>query len=240
MSHTTQRDDPLYWSPQGPVPADKVKADWRPGVANSDVNCYPMGPEDAVGYPYDWQAEIGYKIERQEIDTRVRTMGPDAVIHDADHEDIRKRLWPEDYPLEFDPWINGRYALAALVWGALIMLVISLSIAPAHASGTAKKHPGTKVEAFVKQQERPKCLESVRVVGSQDIREDAAESSAKKAWSEMVRWQHGESFQDFELATGYSKRCSRSSIGEALGQYFTRCEIEAQPCRAGMVKGADK
>jgi hypothetical protein len=83
-----------------------------------------------------------------------------------------------------------------------------------------------------------RCLGAVRVVGSQDVREQAAEDSAKRAWAELVRWTYGESFQDFALAQGYAKRCSRSSIGEALGQYFTRCEIEARPCRPGMIEGA--
>jgi hypothetical protein len=83
-----------------------------------------------------------------------------------------------------------------------------------------------------------RCLAPVRVVGSQDIREAAAEESAKKAWAEIVRWSHGESFQDFANARDYQKRCSRSSIGEAMGQFFLRCEITASPCRPGMVRGA--
>jgi hypothetical protein len=82
-----------------------------------------------------------------------------------------------------------------------------------------------------------RCLAPVRVVGSQDVRADAAEQSAQKAWMEMVRWQSGEAFQDFANAKDYQKRCSRSSIGEALGQFFTRCEITASPCRPGMVEG---
>lgn len=83
-----------------------------------------------------------------------------------------------------------------------------------------------------------RCLAPVRVVGSQDVRPDAAEASAQKAWMEQVRWMHGEAFQDFGNASDYQKRCSRSSIGEALGQYFTRCEITAAPCRPGMVEGS--
>ncbi len=82
------------------------------------------------------------------------------------------------------------------------------------------------------------CLAPVRVVGSQDVRPDAAEASAQKAWMEAVRWQSGEAFQDFANARDYQKRCSRSSIGEAMGQFFSRCEITANPCRPGMVKGA--
>jgi hypothetical protein len=83
-----------------------------------------------------------------------------------------------------------------------------------------------------------RCLGAVRVVGSQDVREQAAEDSAKRAWAELVRWTYGESFQDFANAQNFQKRCSRSSIGEALGQYFTRCEITADPCRPGMIEGA--
>jgi hypothetical protein len=83
-----------------------------------------------------------------------------------------------------------------------------------------------------------RCLSPVRVVGSQDLRPDAAEQSAQKAWAETVRWTHGEAFQDFSNAQNYQRRCSRSSIGESLGQYFTRCEITADPCRPGMIEGA--
>lgn len=82
-----------------------------------------------------------------------------------------------------------------------------------------------------------RCLAPVRVVGSQDVREGAAEESAKKAWMELVRWQSGESFQDIANASDYQRRCSRSSIGEAMGQYFHRCEIVANPCRPGMTEG---
>jgi hypothetical protein len=103
----------------------------------------------------------------------------------------------------------------------------------------APKDDGTRVlAAEYKTDEAPRCLAPVRVVGSQDIRPDAAEASAQKAWAEHVRWTHGEAFQDFGNATDYQKRCSRSSIGEALGQYFTRCEITAKPCRPGMTQGA--
>jgi hypothetical protein len=83
-----------------------------------------------------------------------------------------------------------------------------------------------------------RCLAPVHVVGSQDVRPDVAESSAQKAWMEQVRWTYGEAWQDFSNATEYKKRCSRSSIGEALGQYFTRCEITASPCKPGMIEGA--
>jgi hypothetical protein len=102
-----------------------------------------------------------------------------------------------------------------------------------------KQDPDTRVMAAEYRSEGvTKCLSPVRVVGSQDVRPDAAESSAQKAWMEAVRWTHGEAYQDFGNAKDYQKRCSRSSIGEALGQYFTRCEITAAPCRPGMVDGS--
>ena len=105
----------------------------------------------------------------------------------------------------------------------------------------APKPSPTKVYAAeYRTDEVMRCLAPVRVVGSQDVREGAAEASAQKAWAEAVRWTHGESYQDFANARDYAKRCSRSSIGEALGQYFTRCEITASPCRPGMVSGTVK
>jgi hypothetical protein len=142
------------------------------------------------------------------------------------------------HELAINPWTSGRYALAVIVWGLIAMVVLSI---PAGASGTGKKHPGTKVEAFVQKETKPKCLEPVRVVGSQDVRQDAAEDSARKAWAEIVRWESGESFMNIENATGYQSRCSRSSIGETLGVTLNRCEIIAKPCRPGLVeKGASK
>lgn len=101
----------------------------------------------------------------------------------------------------------------------------------------APAEPTRVLAAEYRTEDVTRCLAPVRVVGSQDVREQAAEDSAKKAWAEHVRWAHGEAFQDFQNARDFQKRCSRSSIGEAMGQYFTRCEITASPCRPGMVKG---
>lgn len=101
----------------------------------------------------------------------------------------------------------------------------------------AKPDPTRVLAAEYRTDEVVRCIAPVRVVGSQDVRETAAEDSAKKAWAEAVRWAHGESYQDITNAQDYQRRCARSSIGEALGQYFSRCEIVATPCRPGMVKG---
>ena len=109
---------------------------------------------------------------------------------------------------------------------------------------TRRHKPAAKPEAHafrpppVDPEAVTRCLAPVRVVGSQDVRESAAEESAKKAWMERVRFESGESFQDIANSQSYAKRCVRSSIGEALGQYFHRCEVEALPCRPGMVKGS--
>lgn len=102
----------------------------------------------------------------------------------------------------------------------------------------ATKPSPTKVYAAeYRTDEVMRCLAPVRVVGSQDVREGAAEESAKKGWMESVRWAHGEAFMDAANWTDMQRRCSRSSIGEMVGQVFYRCEIVASPCRPGMSKG---
>lgn len=78
------------------------------------------------------------------------------------------------------------------------------------------------------------CLERVTVVGSQWATEAGAEESAQKAWMEAVRWSHGEMAMDVQNADGYARRCSRSSIGEVIGQTFHRCEVSAKPCSPAM------
>lgn len=100
-----------------------------------------------------------------------------------------------------------------------------------------KPSQNTKVMAAEYRSEQVmRCIAPVRVVGSQDIREDAALESAKKAWAEIVRWESGEAWMDVNNAMGMKTRCGRSSIGEALGQVLNRCEIVASPCKPGMVE----
>lgn len=103
-----------------------------------------------------------------------------------------------------------------------------------------KPDPTRVLAAEYRPDEVVRCLFPVRVVGSQDLRESAAEDSAKKAWAEHVRWNFGESFMGIENAQDYQKRCSRSSIGEAMGAVLNRCEVSAKPCRPGMVKGVSE
>jgi hypothetical protein len=93
--------------------------------------------------------------------------------------------------------------------------------APKHSHGTSSSDYGSSAT----------CYSAIRVVGSQGLSEDAAETSAQKGWMEQVRWKHGEHAMDIGNARSYVKRCSRSSIGEVLDKTFHRCEVEARPCR---------
>lgn len=149
------------------------------------------------------------------------------------------RLDTSAWELKHNPWVNGRLAFAALAWGLIIMLLLSI---PAGASNLGNKHPGTKVKAIEQREPEPKkaCLPPVRVVGSQWATESGAEESAQKAWAEATRFNHGEAYMDLTNAVGYQKRCARSSIGEVVGQTLTRCEVDAAPCRPPFTSGASK
>lgn len=63
--------------------------------------------QEHIGYPYEWQK-----------------------FTEAELEAMRRHQWMVDKQgglLERDdPWTNGRYALSALVWGLIIMLVVSV------------------------------------------------------------------------------------------------------------------
>lgn len=78
------------------------------------------------------------------------------------------------------------------------------------------------------------CLDRVTVVGSQWATEAGAEEGARKSWMEQARWALGEVYMSIENAEGYAKRCSRSSIGEVVGQSLHRCEVSARPCRQAL------
>ena len=96
---------------------------------------------------------------------------------------------------------------------------------------------GTRVLSFVhREKEEAQCREIRRVVGDQHLTVDGAKKAANEAWAGAVRFHHGEKFMDLSYARNINYTCSRSSIKEGgvttLGQTLTRCEIEAQPCRA--------
>jgi hypothetical protein len=78
------------------------------------------------------------------------------------------------------------------------------------------------------------CRDIRRAVGDQHLTVDGAKKAANDAWAGTIRFHLGEKFMDLANARNIVYTCSRSSIKEGgvttLGQTFTRCEIEAQPC----------
>lgn len=100
----------------------------------------------------------------------------------------------------------------------------------------APAEPTRVLAAEYRTEDVTRCLSPVRVVGSQWATQDGAEESARKSWSEEVRFSSGESFMDLNTAQNYRRRCTRSSIGEIAGQTLHRCEIEATPCRPGLME----
>lgn len=125
-----------------------------------------------------------------------------------------------------------KYMMAILA----VILAAALAHAPAKADGPPPpKRSPTKVKAYVERAPEPICGKTaVSVVGSQYLNEPGAEESAQKAWHEAVRFHFGESYMDLARARDYRHRCSRSSIGEALGQIMHRCEVSAIPCKPPM------
>ena len=73
-----------------------------------------------------------------------------------------------------------------------------------------------------------------RAVGDQHLTLDGAKKAANDSWAGTIRFHLGEKFMDLNNARHVNYTCSRSSIKEGgvttLGQTFTRCEVEAQPC----------
>lgn len=119
----------------------------------------------------------------------------------------------------------------------LLILVTALAHAPTKASEvpTKRAKSAPAVKAYVERAPEPICAKTpVAVVGSQYLNEAGAEESAQKGWHEAVRFHHGEAFMDLARAKDYRHRCSRSSIGEALGQIMHRCEVSAIPCKPPM------
>jgi hypothetical protein len=84
------------------------------------------------------------------------------------------------------------------------------------------------------------CRETKRVVGSQHLTVSGAKNEADKAWIQSIRFYYGEVFMDMSNAKDIKYTCSRSSVGETLGQTFNRCEIEARPCKAPGVQSAEE
>jgi hypothetical protein len=94
----------------------------------------------------------------------------------------------------------------------------------------------TRVHSYVyRHDDGENCKALRRVVGDQHLTLDGAKKAANDNWAGAVRFHHGEKYLDLANARGVTYTCSRSSIKEGgvttLGQTFTRCEIEAIPCR---------
>lgn len=79
------------------------------------------------------------------------------------------------------------------------------------------------------------CKPVVRVVGDQRTTEEGAREQADKAWMQEVRFRYGERYMLTARAKDARYACSRSSIGEIVGQTMQRCEIIAQPCPAEVI-----
>lgn len=121
----------------------------------------------------------------------------------------------------------------------ILLLTACLLTWPAAASevptARAKAKRAPAVKAFVERAPEPICAKApVAVVGSQYLNEAGAEESAQKGWHEAVRFHHGEAYMDLGRAKDYRHRCSRSSIGEVVGQVMHRCEVSAIPCKPPM------
>jgi hypothetical protein len=106
-----------------------------------------------------------------------------------------------------------------------------------HAYYLPEREP-TRVYGYTRRDDdRGDCKPTIRVVGQQALSVDSAKKEANEAFAAMTRFHHGEKYLDLANARRVTYTCSRSSIKEAgtsvttLGQSFTRCEIEATPCR---------
>jgi hypothetical protein len=69
--------------------------------------------QEHVGYPYDFAKD-------DPIDQFWAAHGPRSYPLQTAFD------WFDQRDIAKDPWCNGRYALAALVWGLFIMLVVSV------------------------------------------------------------------------------------------------------------------
>jgi hypothetical protein len=72
--------------------------------------------KDACGHPYDWvdpQAEYW------------ATHGKKEPVSDP----FVSRQWVDNTP-DTDPWSNGRYALSAVVWGLILLVVFGVGAGP--------------------------------------------------------------------------------------------------------------
>ena len=93
-----------------------------------------------------------------------------------------------------------------------------------------------RVYSYVRREEEydrgDRCRDTRRVVGDQGLSVALAQGQADKSWAADVRFHLGERFMDVSNAEDVTYECSRSSVGETLGQTFHRCQIAAKPCKS--------
>ena len=112
----------------------------------------------------------------------------------------------------------------------------------AHLRRIAREREPTRVYAYERRDDDERyrtgneCRDRRRVVGDQGLSTALAQGQADKAWQQDVRFYMGERFMDIKNAEGVRYECSRSSVGETLGQTFHRCEVSARPCRAQKIE----
>ena len=93
-----------------------------------------------------------------------------------------------------------------------------------------------RVYSYIRREESEyggdRCRDTRRVVGDQGLSVALAQSQADKSWAADVRFHLGERLMDVSNAEDITYECSRSSVGETLGQTFHRCQISAKPCKS--------
>jgi hypothetical protein len=93
-----------------------------------------------------------------------------------------------------------------------------------------------RVYSYIRREEAEfsgdRCRDTRRVVGDQGLSVSAAQGQADKSWAADVRFHLGERYMDIGNAEDVTYECSRSSVGETLGQTFHRCQVAAKPCKS--------
>ena len=93
-----------------------------------------------------------------------------------------------------------------------------------------------RVYSYIRREESEfrgdRCRDTRRVVGDQGLSVALAQGQADKSWAADVRFHLGERYMDVSNAEDVTYECSRSSVGETLGQTFHRCQISAKPCKS--------
>lgn len=104
-----------------------------------------------------------------------------------------------------------------------------------HKERLQRRRDQARVYSYVRREEddyRDRCRDRRRVVGDQGLSVALAQGQADKSWAADVRFHLGERYMDIANAEDIKYECSRSSVGETLGQTFHRCQISANPCKA--------